>query len=208
MNKSLNNTPTYLSGITFGSPNVITIRLGWDYVNDFMDVNPLIHLFDKTGKRLDIISKDKTSSQGLKITLSEGAHYEIELSIRKLPNYIDSIYLSLGSLKAKKSLGGLKDLYVELIQGEESEIWGLKDLSNNSSTMVLFAIEKKDPSLDINSINKWNFNFIASSVPSDYMRIYSILNKDELFEIPKEPISFLQRIYFKFINLLSKLFNE
>lgn len=203
---NLASIPSYLSGITFGSGEIINLNIGWDFEElKWTNINPIIHLFDKNGKRLDLISLDKTSSQGIKIIDSKGSHYVIELNMNKLPNYIDSIYLSIGSINPDNKLDRLRDFYLQLNQGKESEVWGMKESTIPSSTMLVASFERMDPSFSPESKNKWDFNFLASELPPDYTRIHSILNKKDLFELPEESPSFLEKVSHKIINFFEKL---
>lgn len=202
MDRALSDTPMHLSSLKFDSKEVLRFNLGWDFKGDYFEVSPIIHLFDKFSRRVDIVCMDKRSSQGVKITSFKGNHYELELNMGKLPSYVDSIYFSLGSVDKDIPLKNLENLYLDIHQGEVAEVWGVQELTINSSIMSLASIEKRDMSLYPGSGDKWNFNFINESLLSNYQRVHGILDKESLFQEKMPEASFFKRLRMKFISLI------
>lgn len=207
MGKDIIQTPAYLSTLQFKSNELVVLKMGWDFERDYFPVNPIIHLFDREGKRLDLVCLNKRTSQGIRILTARGSHYEVELNMKKLPSYIDSIYVSLGSEDDKQSLNGLKDIYVELDNGKEVEVWGItSNKSLYSSTALLSAIERKDLSFDKTSSEKWNFNFVGSQLPPNYQRVHSILDKKSLFTVPTLKLKGLNKIKVDVMKYIISIF--
>lgn len=208
MNRLISNIPSQLSEISFNSTKVINIKIGWDFKYDMLEFHPIIHLFYKNGNRIDLVSLKKRSTQGVKLTSNEGSSFDIELDMKKLPAYVDSMYISLGSVDSSKNFSLLKDLYFQISQGPNSEIWSQSNLTSESPTMILSALEKLDQSLVKGETKPtWNFNFLVDSIPPNLERIESIITKSDLFHLPALPETRWFKMKCYFINLLSKLFN-
>lgn len=200
--------PSQLSEISFNSNDIINVKIGWDFKFNVLEFHPIVHLFYKNGNRIDLVSLKKRSTQGVKLLKFEGSSFDLEFNMKKMPAYVDSIYISLGSVDRSKNSSQLKDLYFQVSQGKASETWGQAVLTQDSPTLVLSAIEKLDQSLvNTKSKPKWTFNFLVNSIPPDLSRIESIITKSDLFHLPELVPTKWQRVRIFFINLLGQLVN-
>jgi hypothetical protein len=206
-NSNLSNVPSFLSSLTYESHEPIYISIGWDFEElKWHQVLPIIHLFDVSGKRLDIISTEKPTSQSVKLLDNKGSHFRFQLNMTKLPSYVDSIYISLSSLSEKLSLNSLRDFYLELTQGEESEIWGFRTAHELSSSQVIASFEKIDKTINKKG-SSWTFNYLNFSIPPSYDRIHNIVTKEELISLGEVKPSFMESFIHKIITFISKMIN-
>lgn len=208
MSKLISNMPSQLSEISFNSNDIINVKIGWDFKFSMLEFQPIIHLFYKNGNRIDLVSSKKRSTQGIKLVKYEGSCFDVEVNMKKMPAYVDSIYISLGSVDRSKNVNLLKDLYFQVSQGKSTELWSQTTLSQDSPTIILAAIEKLDQSLVNNNPKpKWTFNFLVNSIPPDLSRIESVITKSDLFHLPEISLTKWEKVKHYFINLLSNIIN-
>lgn len=193
---------TILNTTSISQDETVVFRLGWNYTRDFFLVYPVIHLFNKEGLRCDVIHGSKKTSQGIKMTNKGNSSYSIEICMKKLPSYVDSIYVSFGSGNCLNSMSELSDAYLELDLHGTYKIKELNLKSLYSTSLSIFNLEKRDESLIKVKSNKWDLNMDLSILHKDYVALGGIIDKEDLFLKTPLDISTYSRIKLFLLNLL------
>jgi hypothetical protein len=103
-------------------------------------------------------------------------------------------------------LNSLRDFYLELTQGEESEIWGFRTAHELSSSQVIASFEKIDKTINKKG-SSWTFNYLNFSIPPSYDRIHNIVTKEELISLGEVKPSFMESFIHKITTFISKMIN-
>lgn len=201
MPKVISLVPPHLNSLELNTDKLTVIQLGWGFKGKWRSLKPIVHVFNKLDVRLDVLTSEKVSSQGIKVTSILDHLHEIELNMSKLPSYVNSIHFSIGSEDPSFKLRDLENIYLEITQGEEISSWRLsKDLDSYSSSLNVFNFVRKDS-------NKWFGEFLFTSLPSSYLRLIGILDRKSLYEEPEIEMSQFNKIKVNLLNRLINVFN-
>jgi hypothetical protein len=174
INSNLSTVPSPLSEFSELPFTPVKLSIGWnpDPKDDSSYVFPVVHVFNKAGKRLDLVTPDRVGTSFLRARSTNPLNYEFELLVNKIPSFIDSIYVSLTKTDEVpvKMIG---NLFLELEQGENKEVWGVPDLRLISGSLILGAFIR-------NTSKSWRFEFMDSSSKVSYEDLKRLLLKEEL----------------------------